>query len=109
MDFPTPDWFVIALLTFAAARTTRLLGWDTITEKWRVRWTGYNDDGTRNRWPHKHETIATLLHCPYCSGVWTGTAWYAAWWAFPTVTLFFAGLATVWMLIGVFGAHIDKP
>jgi hypothetical protein len=77
--------FVILIL--ASHRVTRLIGWDTITARWRSRLIGYGDDGQRNRWPANHKTIGEFVHCPWCLGFWVCLAWYLAWRQWPESTL----------------------
>jgi hypothetical protein len=65
------DWLTIALALGLAARLTRLITLDTITQPIRDRLSGF---------------FAALVECPWCSGVWTavavGLSWM--WWADQT-------------------------
>lgn len=65
------DWLTIALALGLAARLTRLITLDTITQPIRDRLSGF---------------LAALVECPWCSGVWTavavGLSWM--WWSDQT-------------------------
>lgn len=65
------DWLTIALALGLAARLTRLITLDTITQPIRDRLKGF---------------LAALVECPWCSGVWVavavGLSWL--WWADQT-------------------------
>ena len=63
-----PEWWPTVLLSLAAFRVTRLIGWDDLTEPWRAR--------VRRR---GRTRLRTLLECPWCLRWWVGLAWWGAW------------------------------
>jgi hypothetical protein len=80
-------FLTLTLLILASHRVTRLIGWDTLTARWRARLTGYSDTGERNRYPHNRKTLGEFIHCPWCLGFWVSLAWYLAWQEWPQGTL----------------------
>lgn len=64
----------LVILVLGAYRLWMLLAKDAITERFRVRFLGYDDTGNRNRWPNPHKTIAEMVHCPWCLGWWISLA-----------------------------------
>ncbi len=71
----TPLGFVVVCL--AAARLTRLVTEDTITEPLRV-------------WASDRPFLYELITCPWCIGFWISLGCVAAWWT--------AGDRAVWLL-----------
>lgn len=78
--------FDLLVLTLAAYRLWMLAAKDTITQPWRVRFLGYSDDGSRNRWPRSHKRIAEIVHCPWCLGFWLSLAAVACFYEWPHAT-----------------------
>jgi len=93
-----PWEFVLLLL--AAYRTTRLLGWDTITDSLRRRATrlGSWQGGPL---PQQYRSgLDAFLHCAFCLGFWIGLAWWAVWLAIDEWALW---AATPWALSAAIG------
>lgn len=67
-----PGWWTTTLLALGAYRTWKLLAEDTIL------------DGPRR---YVTGTARELMACPWCLGFWLSIAWWAAWQAWPHVTL----------------------
>lgn len=60
------------ILTLCAARLTRIITADTITESWRFRiFRRYPPSRTARRGPHP---IGQLIDCPWCIGWWISGA-----------------------------------
>lgn len=72
------DWLTIVLACGLAARLTRLITLDTITEPVRKRLPGL---------------LGALAECPWCSGFWVAVAVGLSWWAWADQT---------WWQIGAF-------
>ena len=87
-----PSAWQFALLTLAAFRCIRLIGWDEITDPWRKRMVKGNR--RRNKYAMK------LLTCAWCIGFWVSLAWWAAWLVFPNGTLI---AATPWAIAAATG------
>lgn len=75
--------FDLLVLVLAAYRLWMLIAKDAITQRWRQRLLGYDDTGSRNRWPHPHKRLAEFVHCPWCSGAWLSALVYLSWRLFP--------------------------
>jgi hypothetical protein len=89
------------ILVLAAHRVTRLIGWDTITAKWRARLTGYSDTGERNRYPHNRKALGEFVHCPWCLGFWVCLVLYVCWRIWPDATFTFATVAALSSAVGL--------
>lgn len=79
----------LVILVFGAYRFWMLLAKDAITQPWRQRLLGYNDDGSRNRWRTPgsgRKTLAEFVHCPWCLGFWLSLAAVAAYHEWPHAT-----------------------
>lgn len=74
---PQP-WEVI-LLTLAAFRLTRLIGWDDLPPIARTRDWLTGADLAGDVWTYKRPLLAHWLHCAYCLGAWASAAVWAAW------------------------------
>lgn len=89
------DWLTIALALGLAARLTRLITLDTITQPIRDRLKGF---------------LAALIECPWCSGVWVavpvGLSWL--WWADQTWWQVTALIGTVAWVAGAL-AGVGMP
>lgn len=90
------DWLTIVLAAGLAARLTRLITLDTITQPIRNRLTGL---------------VAALVECPWCTGVWTaaavGLSWH--WWSDQTWWQITALIATLaWVAGAVSGAAMPR-
>lgn len=76
----------LLILVLGAYRLWMLLAKDTLTQRWRVRFLGYDDTGARNRWPHPHKRIAEMVHCPWCLGFWISLGVAGAYYEWPHAT-----------------------
>jgi hypothetical protein len=74
------------ILVLGAYRLWMLIAKDTITQAWRTRLLGYDDNGARNRWPKPRRRLAEFVHCPWCAGFWISLAVAAAYWEWPHAT-----------------------
>lgn len=100
-------FIALIVLTLAGHRVARVIGWDSITQPWRQRFLGYDDDGKKNRWPANRKRLGAFVHCPWCQGFWLSLVIYAAWRWWPEVTLTIASPLAVSSLIGVYTHHLD--
>ena len=80
-------WLAFVIITLAAARVTRLVTTDSITEPLRERLT---------RWPLAYE----LVTCPWCIGFWISLAWVAVWWTADGRAVWLAAPFAVSYLVG---------
>lgn len=102
-----------AVLALAIHRCARIIGWDTITQRWRVRWLGWNDDGRPNDWvtPAQREgwrkKVAAFLHCPWCQGFWLSLAWFAAWRYWGGIVIWLAWPLALSSFVGVYTKLLD--
>ena len=103
MTNPTPWTFT--LISLAAFRTFRLIGYDTIldhlrdrhlTRRHRIR----PEDGYRR-------DLDIFLHCPWCLGFWVTLAWWGTWLAQPTLTEFVAVPFALSAVVGLIGKNLD--
>jgi hypothetical protein len=90
-----PPWTSI-ILTLAAYRLTRLIGWDEFplaqkTRAWLTGryWTKIEGD-VELEWGYLRPLLAHFLACPFCQGFWVSVLTYIAWLQFPTQTLYVA-------------------
>lgn len=104
----TPETLIaLLILMLAGHRVARIVGWDSITQQWRQRLLGYDDDGKRNRWPANHKKIGEFVHCPWCQGFWWSIILYAAWRYYPEVTLTICSPLAISSGIGAYTTHLD--
>lgn len=98
-----PNWWGVIYLALAAFRSTRLIGWDEITEPLRelvVR----KKQHTSGRYRHG---LDKWLHCPWCAGAWNAIAWWGAWQLWPHATLVLAAPFAISVIVGLIGKHLD--
>lgn len=76
----------LVILILGAYRLWMLIAKDAVTQRWRVRILGYDDTGSRNRWPHPHKRLAEMVHCPWCLGFWASLACVVAYYQWPSAT-----------------------
>lgn len=100
-------FLALIVLALAGHRVARIIGWDSITQRPRQRFLGYDDDGKRNRWPRDRKRLGEFIHCPWCQGFWLSVAFYAAWREWPHGVWWVAGPLAVSSLIGVYTTHLD--
>lgn len=102
-----PNWYTTILLGLAAFRATRLVGWDTITRAWRIRWLTHRAevDGTVYIGPGAYRPrVDEFVHCPWCLGFWVSLAWWLGWWAEPRVV----GSVAVWFALSAIVGLVAK-
>jgi len=105
MTTPTP--FVFLLICLAAFRTTRIVGWDTVTDVWRRRLTGLGDWGGGELPPDYRRGLDSFLHCPYCLGFWISLVWFAFYEIDPTSATIVAWPLAVSAAIGIIAKQFD--
>lgn len=91
-DWPSSPWFATLVLTLAAFRLVRLIGWDDLPPvvSLRDRATGASHQRSLAERGNGHDLVvyrrpllAHFLRCPYCQGFWVGLAVLAFYWACP--------------------------
>lgn len=105
-----PSWYVLLLLSLAAYRSTRLVGWDVLTRGLRVRVTHRSEiDGTVyiGKGSYRRRTDE-FLHCPWCLGFWVALAWWGAWGLWPHPSLVVATPLALSAIIGLIGRNLDS-
>lgn len=102
-----PGGMEFLLLALAGYRVTRLIGWDSITEKLRNRLLTRRHgvlmtvrEKQRAVVSPRNNLLTRLIHCPWCLGFWISLGWWAAWMEWPHGTLV---AATPWAISGVVG------
>lgn len=105
-----PGGWQFLLLALAAFRVTRLIGWDSITEKIRqrilVKATGAMH-GSRRVVTARKTMLAKLISCPWCLGWWVCLAWWAAWEIWPAGTVVAATPWALSALVGLIAKNAD--
>lgn len=108
-----PGWWEFVILALGTYRATRLLSWDTFPPIRKLRgwitgaewhW-GLNGDEHKRmpeesqqqtgRWSFRRPTLAELIDCPFCMSVYTASAVYGLWLAWPTPTLAVCAIAAL--------------
>lgn len=99
----TPTWWGFVLLALASYRTTRLLGWDTITERPRellVRKAKHAAGKYR-------QEVDVFLHCPWCLGFWVSLGWWGAFEMWQKETVAVATLFAISAFVGTWVKYLD--
>lgn len=102
-----PDAWTLILLAGASFRITRLIGWDTVTDTYRRRFTGLGDWAGGDLPAGYRRSLDAFLHCPYCLGFWVALAVWASWQAWPHATLVVCGLLTISAAVGIVAKQFD--
>jgi len=109
---PAPWQFV--LLALACFRATRIIGWDSITEPLRRRFTGYTDQGAptiddAKRLTHGRARIymSALLRCPWCVGTYVCLAAYGLWLWQPIIAVAVSVPAALGAVTGLVAKNLD--
>lgn len=99
------SWWAFILVSLAAFRTTRLVGWDTIL------------DGPRDLLTKRSTATAVhsryrpgvdkFLHCAWCLGFWVALAWWGAWELWPHATTVAATPFAIGAIVGVVAKNLD--
>lgn len=98
-----PNWWGVVYLGLAAFRSTRLIGWDKLTEPLRelvVR----KRQHTANRYRFGFDE---WLHCGWCSGACNAIGWWGAWQLWPHTTLVIAAPFAISAVVGLIVKHLD--
>lgn len=113
-DLAVPSPWVFVLLTLAAYRLTRFVGWDGITAPVRERITHREEAGSgkdardtskgRKHRPYRPK-VDEFLHCPFCVSWWLCFGGYIAWLAWPHAV---EVLAVPWAASGIAGLISKK-
>jgi len=110
-----PGGWETLLLALAAYRVTRLIGWDTLTERLRnwlmVRKVVASVEGregeSRRVVVMRSPLLSKLINCPWCLGWWISLAWWAAWIAWPAGTLVAATPFAIAAIVGLVSKNLD--
>lgn len=88
-----PTWWQFLLLSLAAYRITRLLGWDDLppvlrTRRWLLGeyWLAEKDSPAEGPY-YDRPFLAAMFQCAFCLGWWVSLCWWAAWTAWPHATI----------------------
>lgn len=96
----SPWWAQLSLIIVGAARLTMLLYADRITDPFRTWLWSTRDPST--------SYVGYLFTCPWCVGVWVGSATTAAWMMWPRPTLAIATAAVVAGLAAYLCVLVDE-
>lgn len=97
----------LVVLSLAVYRVARFVGWDSITQRFRERFTGWSDDQKRNGWPHNRRKIAEMIHCPFCFSLHVSVLAYVAWVIYPEQTMWVATPLAIAAVAGLIGKNLD--
>lgn len=98
----------LVILWLGAYRVWWLVAKDTLTQAWRTRLLGYEDNGSRNRWPHPHQRVGEFVHCPWCLGFWICLAIVLAYAQWPSGTLWVMLPFALSALVGLTFAAFER-
>lgn len=104
-----PSLAEIVLLALASYRVWRLLAEDDILDAPRRRLLNLGD------WRREGDPVppdyrqwwGSLLACAWCAGFWISLGWWAAWLAWPTVTLALSAPFAISALVGFARVRLD--
>jgi len=110
-----PGGWETLLLALAAYRVTRLIGWDTLTERLRnwvlvkqvIGQVEGRDGETRRVLVARSSLLAKLINCPWCLGWWVAVAWWAAWLVWPAGSLVVATPFAIAAIVGLISKNLD--
>jgi hypothetical protein len=120
-----PEPWEFALLALAAYRLTRLGGWDEFPLAVKVRawvtgeeWVAGDPETTlpgktpesaleELRPAYRRQTIAHLIHCPFCLGWWVSLACYVAWLAAGEWALVVLAPFAISGVVGLLAKNLD--
>ena len=104
-----PNWYVLALLTFAAFRVYRLISEDTILDRPRAWILGYRGWKEGEKLPDTYRVKwGEFVTCPWCAGFWVSLAFWGAWQVWPHGTTVVAVPLAVSALVGLVAKNLDK-
>lgn len=107
-----PEPYALILLALAAARGTRLIGWDSITDPIRSRITGHHHGGhkTGKRAGSKRDrpTWMLFLTCPWCLGAHVSAYIYIVWVWQPHWTLVILTPFAISEIVGLMVKNLDS-
>lgn len=104
-----PDGLEFFVLTMAAFRLVRLVGWDKLTRGFRERLCrmaereGHTYTGGKPYRQGVHEWIT----CPWCMGAWVTGAWWLAWLAWPSAVYGLSVPLAAMALVGLIAKTLD--
>ena len=108
-----PSPWISIVLTLAAYRVVRLIGWDDFPPIERTRawatgqyWTKKQGDEVLE-WRYQRPTLAHFLHCAFCQGFWVSVLTYLAWLWLPTQTLYAAAPLALSGAVGLISKNLD--
>lgn len=104
-NYPHPWEF--ALLSLAAYRTTRGIGWDTLTEPLRRLVTRLGDWSEGDLPAGYRRGLDEWLHCPWCLGAHVSIGWWVGWWYWPDVTVALAVPFAISAVVGLVARNLD--
>lgn len=109
-----PSPWPALVLTLAAFRICRLIGWDDLPPivRLRDRMTGMaiRYTPTESRDPiisYRRPLLAHFLACPYCLGFWISLAVYGVWLLEPTGVLYGAAPFALAAAVGIIARQLD--
>lgn len=104
-----PDALEFAVLSLAAFRLVRLVGWDKLTRGFRERLCrmsereGHTYTGGKPYRAGVHEWIT----CPWCMGAWVTGAWWLAWLAWPSAVYGLSVPLAAMAIVGLVAKNLD--
>jgi hypothetical protein len=108
----TPGPYALILLALGAMRLTRLIGWDSITDRVRAPLTGWHSDGRRHqrdrRDRERGKRWMLFLACPWCLGFWVCLACWGSWQVWPRGTLVAMAPLALSAIVGLAVKNLDE-
>lgn len=98
----------LVVLSLAVYRVARFVGWDSITQRFRERFTGWSDDQKRNHWPHNRRKLAEMIHCPFCFSAWVALAAWLAFREWPHAVMLVAWPLAIAAAAGLIAKNWDE-
>ena len=95
-----PSWYALSLLAFAAFRTWKLIGEDTILDTPRL-WALYRIEKHGSKGARQY--AEAMIECPWCAGFWISLAWWGAYELWPHGSLIVATPLVLSALVGILG------
>lgn len=109
----TPSPFVWLILSLAAFRLTRLIGWDDFPPVARLRSRLVREGDPRGRAIYADAVLygrpllAKFVHCAWCVGFWVSALVYAVWAVAPTEALYVAVPFAISAAVGLLAKNLD--